>query len=167
MIKLFKFSVLMLTTVLLAKAAVSQNVLINILTRNSGIVKKGGTVFLEVTINNTDAAAHIGVYKIRAKINVPSAIVSIAAKGHVLPTGWTITENDGNSISLSNGKDMIAANDARTILIALNGDKTGGPSTISGQLFFSDGVAPGTAPGTLKGDLPGDNSSTTSCRVTR
>jgi hypothetical protein len=166
MTRLYTFSLLVLSTLLISEAVVSQNVLINILTQNSGVVKKGGVVFLEVTINNTDATAYIGVYKVRAKINVPSSIVSVAAKGHILPTGWTITENDGNTITLSNGKDMIAANDARTILIALNGDKPGGPSTISGQLLFSDGTAPGTAPGTIKGDLPGDNTSTTTCKVT-
>jgi hypothetical protein len=163
--KLFKLF-LLLAAAFISESAASQNVLINILTQNSGIVKKGETIFLEVTINNTDAAAYIDVYRIRPKISVPSAIVSIAAKGHVLPTGWMITENNGSIISLSNGKDMIAAGDARTILIALTGNKPGGPSTISGQLLFSDGTAPGTTPGTLKGDLPGDNSSTTTCKVT-
>src|SRR5262245_34954652 len=105
----------------------SQNVSINILTRNSGMVKKGKTVFLELTINNTDPATHVGVYKIRAQVHVPSEIVSIDNTGHILPTGWTILSNDGSVIDLSNGKDMIASSDARTILIALRGNKTGGP----------------------------------------
>lgn len=135
------------------------------MTRDAGVVKKGNTVFLEVTINNTDPATHIGVYKIRTQISVPSDIISISDNGHLLPSGWTITSNNGSSIMLSNGKDMIAAKDARTILIALRGNKTGGPSTITGTLSFSNGEAPGTTAGLLKGDIPGDNTSTTTCKV--
>ena len=148
-------------------SASSQNALINILTPNSGIVKKGKTFFLEVTINNTDAASHVGIYKINTQISVPSAIVSIPATGHVLPTGWIITSHNDSTINLSNGKDMIAANDARTLLIAIKGNKMGGPLTISGQLSFSNGQAPGTASGILAGDTPLDNSSTTTVKVTK
>lgn len=147
--------------------AAGQNVMINILTQNSGIVKKGKTVFLEITINNTDPNTYVGIYKIQTKISVPAGIVSIAATGHVLPTGWKITNNNGSTITLSNCKDMIASNDARTILIALRGNDIGGPSTISGQLYFSNGEAPGTAQGSLSGDNPGDNSSTTTIKVQR
>jgi hypothetical protein len=164
--KLLRLFIVLPAVFLLANKAAAQNALINILTQNSGIVKKGGTVFVEVTVNNTDPADFIGIYKIKARLSVPSAIASIADKGHVLPTGWTIISNDGSSITLSNGKDMIAASDARTLLIAIRGNSSGGPSTITGQLTFSDGIAPGTAPGILKGDLPADNSSTTTCRVT-
>lgn len=146
-------------------SASSQNVLINILTQNSGIVKKGKTVFLEVTVNNTDPDAYIGIYKIKVQISVPSAIASIPATGHVLPTGWTITSNNGSTINLSNGKNMIASNDSRTILIAVQGNKIGGPSTIAGQLSFSNGEAPGTTPGVLAGDNPADNFSTSTCEV--
>jgi hypothetical protein len=163
--KLFKSIILFAAAVLSFKCAASQNALINILTQNTGIVKKGETVFLEVTINNTDPAGYIGIYKLKAQISVPSLIASIADTGHVLPTGWKIISNDGSTINLSNGKDMIAANDARTILIAVKGNKIGGPSTIMGQLSFSDGNSPGTGPGSLAGDNPGDNSSTSSCKV--
>jgi hypothetical protein len=151
----------------MANKTFGQNALINILTRNTGIVKKGGTVFVEVTVNNTDPVAFINVYKIKVQITVPSAIASIADKGHILPTGWTITSNDGEIVTLSNGKDMIASRDARTLLIAIKGNKTGGPSTIVGQLLFSNGIAPGTEPGSLQGDLPADNSSTSTCKVIR
>lgn len=143
----------------------AQNVMLNILTKNSGIVKQGKTLFLEVTINNTDPTNHIGIYKIRTQLSVPQAIANFESKGHVLPTGWAITSNNGNTITLSNGKDMIAANDSRTILIAIKGAKVGGPATITGQLSFSDGTAPGTATGVLNGDLPADNFSTTTCTV--
>lgn len=156
---------IIIASLLAHKNVTAQNALINILTKNAGVVKKGHTLFLEVTINNTDPVNHIGIYKIRAQISVPIAIVNIATEGHSLPTGWTISSNNGAVINLSNGKDMIAANDSRTILIALKGTKVGGPSTITGQLSFSDGTAPGTATGTLKGDLPADNFSTTTCKV--
>lgn len=163
--KLFKPVILALTCAFIYSGASSQNALINILTQESGIVHKGKIVFLQVTINNTDHDAHIGVYKIKAQISVPTAIVSIADSGHVLPTGWTILSNDGSTITLSNGKDMIASNDARTLLIAIKGNKVGGPSTIAGQLFFSNGFTPGNVPRALQGDNPADNYSTSTCKV--
>ena len=60
---------------------------------------------------------------------------------------------------------MIASNDVRTLLIAVKGNKVGGPSTIAGQLSFSNGFTPGNAPGTLQGDIPADNYSTSTCKV--
>lgn len=160
------FSILLLAVgVFFSKASVAQNVLLNILSQNAGVVKKGQTLFIQVNINNTDPKNHIGIYKIRTQISVPQGIVSIEEKGHVLPTGWTISNNNGGTINLSNGKDMIAANDGRVILIAIKGIKVGGPETITGQLSFADGTAPGTATGTLKGDLAADNFSTTTCQV--
>jgi len=163
--QLFKSTLCALAGIFSFAIAFSQNVMINVLTQNAGTVSKGKTVFLEVTINNTDPNVYLGIYRIQAKISVPAEIVSIPATGHVLPTGWTITSNNGSTITLSNGKNMIASNDARTILIALQGKKAGGPSTISGQLLFSNGEAPGTAPGTLAGEMTGDNSSTTTIKV--
>ena len=145
--------------------APSQNAMINILTRNAGVVKKGKTIFLEITINNTTLRDYIGIYKIRTQISVPSEIVSIDTVGHVLPTGWKIISNNGSTINLSNGMDMMAASDARTLLIAIRGKKAGGPSTISAQLTFSNGYPPGTEPGSLQGDNPADNSSTSTIRV--
>ncbi len=163
--KSFKLVVLILGSILIYSDVASQNALINILTRKSGIVHTGETLFLEVTINNTDPVSHIGVYKIKAQISVPGAIANIPDTGHVLPTGWTILSNNGSTINLSNGKDMIASNDARTLLIAVRGIKAGGPSTIAGQLTFSNGFTPGNVPGTLNGDSPADNSSTSTIKV--
>jgi hypothetical protein len=163
--KLFTVLVVFIVGTFGYKAANAQNVVLNILTKNMGIVKKGKTLFLEVTLNNTDPTNHIGVYKIRTQLNVPTNIASIETQGHVLPTGWAISSNNGATINLSNGKDMIAANDFRVILIAIKGNKIGGPETITGQLSFSDGIEPGTATGTLKGDLNADNFSTTSIKV--
>ncbi|MEI7735422.1 MAG: hypothetical protein WCI49_08140 [Ferruginibacter sp.] len=163
--KIFKLILVVLVSSFAFKIGYSQNALINILTQNTGVVKIGQTVLLEVTINNTDPTSYIGVYKIKASISIPSDVITISSYGHVLPTGWTILSNNGSVIQLSNGKDMLAANDARTILIALQAKKIGGPSTISGQLSFSNGIAPGTAPGALNGDFPADNSSTSTCKV--
>ncbi len=163
--KLHKVTLLIIICFFSIKKAESQNAMLNILTQNSGIVIKGKTIFLEITINNTDPTSNIGVYKLRPQISVPSEIVSIDSTGHVLPTGWVILNNNGSSFSLSNGKDIIAAGDARTILIAIRGMKIGGSSTLAGQLNFSNGVYPGTDPGTLQGDNPADNSSTSTVKV--
>lgn len=146
-------------------AAGQANASINVLTQNSGLVNLGGTVFLQVTLNNTGPTSSIGVYKVKTQISVPSAIASIPATGHQLPTGWTITSNSGSAINLSNGTDVIAVNDSRTILIAMQGNALGGPSTVSGQLSFSNGNAPGTGPGTLAGDNTADNFSASTIQV--
>lgn len=163
--KLFKLTLIVLACAFVHTTATAQNAMVNIMTRDAGIVKKGKNVFLEVTINNTNPTNYIGIYKLKVQVNVPSSIATIEEKGHELPTNWSVASNDGTTIYLSNGKDMIAANDRRTLLIALKGVKAGGPSTISAQLTFSNGEAPGTAPGVLAGDNPADNSSTTTIRV--
>jgi len=148
-------------------SAASQNASLNILSHNSGILKKGETSFLEVTINNTDEFASIGSYKIKAQINIPSEIVSIADTGHVLPKGWKIISNNGSTLIVSNATDVISPISDRTILVALVGKKPGGPSTIIGQLSFSNGNAPGIEVGFLSGDNPADDSSTTTIKVMR
>jgi hypothetical protein len=163
----YKLIFLFMISTFIYKSAESQNALINILTQNTGIVKKGKTLFLEVYVNNTDPANHIGIYKIRVQVSVPSAFVTIAQTGHVLPTGWKIMKNDGSVMMLSNGKDMIAPTDGRVILIALKGEKVGGPNIITGQLSVADGIEPGMTPGVLQGDLTADNYSTTSCQVVK
>jgi len=160
-----RFIITFLLAFLFYTAAVSQNVSINVLTKNSGIVQVGNTVFFEVTINNTDPSSYVGIYKLKAQITVPDSILTIQTTGHNLPTGWEIISNRNGVITLSNGKDIIASNDSRTLLIALQGKNTGGPVTISGQLSFSNGISPGTDPGSLKEDKPADNYSTSSCMV--
>jgi len=160
-----KFIVLSFIVTLISKEAAAQNVLINILTKNAGIVQKGHNTFIEVTINNTDPTSFIGIYKLKAQISVPNSIVNITASGHSLPTGWEIISNSDSTITLSNGKDIIASNDARTLLIAIKGKKIGGPLSVAGQISFSNGSAPGTEPGSLKGDNPADNFATSSCQV--
>ncbi|MBC7937953.1 MAG: hypothetical protein H7Y86_21610 [Rhizobacter sp.] len=140
--------------------------MINLLTRNSGVVKKGEIVFLELTINNTSPATALSIYKLRPQISFPSDLVSIPDDGHVLPKGWTILVKKDGVVTLSNGTDIIPENDSRTILIAMKGLNSGGPITINGNLYFSNGTAPGTSNGAApKQDKTVDNFSTTSIKV--
>lgn len=146
--------------------AASQNVSINIQTQNSGIVKIGESIFLEVWINNSDADNSVPVYKLRPQISIPSKIVSIASKGHKLPEGWSIISNSKGVLRLSNGSDIIGPSDARIIFIALTGTAEGGPLTIAGSMNFSTGASPGIAAGpATASDNPADNSSTTTCKT--
>ena len=160
------FKLLLLLTPLLAKNVSAQDVLLNILSQNSGTVSKKETVFLEITVCNTSSTISVPAFKLRPQISFPSALISIPDSGHVLPAGWTITSNSGSVVFLSNGTDQLPANGCRTILIAMHGKAIGGPSTISGNLTFSNGLAPGSAPGpATPGDNPADNASTSTIRV--
>ena len=149
-------------------SASSQNILMNILTRNSGIVSKGKIVFLEVTVCNTDETDSVPVYKLKPQISIPDGIAHIPPTGHTLPDGWTIISNNGSTIRLSNGTDRIPAHGCRTILIAMEGKAIGGPSTVSANLLFSNGESPGAiSGGPTRGDNPADNSSTSTCTIIR
>lgn len=144
-----------------------QNASINVITQNAGVVKKGNSIFFEVAVNNTDLINIIGVYKLKAQVSIADSAVQIEETGHILPTGWQVISGNKNTITISNGKDLIAPNDVRTILVAISGKaNTHKPVMLSGQLSFSNGVTPGTAPGSLDGDNPADNFSTSSCMVT-
>ncbi len=163
--KLFKLIILFFT-VAFGMSAGAQNVSINILTQNSGQVNLNGTVFLEVTISNTSATTAVPVYKLRPQISVPAANVLIPATGHILPSGWTITFNSGSVVRLSNGTDQVPPTTSRTILIAMQGIAVGPSGTVSGNLLFSNGVAPGSASGgATVGDNSADNSSTSTVEV--
>lgn len=158
--------IFLFTGIVFCKRSASQNMSVNVITQNGGEVKKGESVFFDVTVNNTAPSAIAGVYKLKVQVSIAdSSAIVIKTTGHNLPTGWQVINNTGTVITLSNGKDIIAPNDARTLLIALEGRKAGGPVNISGQLSFSDGVSPGTAPGSMEGDNPADNFSTSTCTV--
>ena len=164
--KIFKLLVLVFTCTCMAKSAASQDVLLNILTQNSGLVNKNGTVFLEVTVCNTSSTITTPPYKLKPQISFPSELVSIPDTGHILPPGWAIIFNEGSVIKLSNGTDEIPATGCRTILILMKAKNIGGPSTISGNLNFSNGIAPGSMSGNATpGDNPADNSSTSTIKV--
>ena len=150
----------------LSKTAVSQDVMLNIMTQQSGAVQVNGNIFLEVMICNTNAATAVPAYKLRPQISFPADLVSIPDSGHVLPPGWTLTFNKNAVVRISNGIDQIPASGCRTILILMKAIGTGGPSTISGNLGFSNGIAPGSVSGsTLPGDNPADNISTSTIKV--
>ena len=165
--KLLRAVIIFFVGVTLSMEVAAQNVSINVLTQKSGIIKKGKNVFFEVTVNNTDASIPVGVYKLRVQINIADSVIAIQQKGHNLPTGWEIISNSNGVITISNGKDMIAPYDARTLLIALKGKKLGGPVIISGKLNFSNGISPGVDSGYINEDKPADNYSTSSCKVVK
>jgi hypothetical protein len=163
-----KYYVVTIITILIFAGAAAQNVSVNILVRNSGKVTKNENVFLEVTICNLDAAVAVPAYRLKPQISVPSNIVSIPGAGHVLPPGWGIVTAKNGQAVLSNGTDTLAPGDCRTLLIAMRGISAGGPSTVSGNLLFANGVAPGnTTGGPLPGDSPADNHSTSTVEVLR
>ena len=144
----------------------AQNIMLNLLTRDSGVVKTGAVVFLEVTIHNTSPAVALPMYKLRPQISFPSGMVQIPDEGHVLPKGWIIHINKEGVVTLGNGTDMIPENSSRTILIAIRGVNKGGPATINGNLNFSNGIAPGKMNGPApKEDKSVDNFSTSSVKV--
>ncbi len=164
--KLFKSMILFFAVAFTFMSAGAQNVSINVLTQNSGLVNLNGAVFVEITIANTSTTTAVPNYKLRPQLSVPVSIVSIPATGHILPSGWTIISNAAGVIRVSNGTDQIPANTARTILIAIQGNTLGGPQTVSGNLLFSNGVAPGSASGpATSGDVTADNSSSSTVEV--
>ncbi len=150
-----------------ATNAVGQaNASLNILTLQGGQVTLGGTVDIQVTLGNTGPVSSIGVNKVRAQISVPSALCSLLpnAQQTGLPPGWSITVNTGSAITVCNGSDVIPVGTQRTILIKVQGNTLGGPSTVNANLLFSSGTSC-TTPGSLPGDNTADNSSTSSIEV--
>jgi hypothetical protein len=140
--------------------------MINVLSQNSGQVKKGFVSFFEVTIYNTNPIKALAMYKIRPQISFPLNLVDIPETGHILPEGWSINVNKNGVVTLSNGTDIIPENASRTVLIAMKGKNIGGPTPINGNLFFSNGTAPGLVSGIApKEDNIADNSSTSTVTV--
>ncbi len=151
---------------IISKTGTTQNVSINVLTQNSGYVALGGSVFVEITISNTSTTTAVAQYKLRPQLSVPVSIAGIPVSGHILPSGWTIISNASGVIRVSNGTDQIPPNTARTVLIKITGNVIGGPETVSGNLLFSNGVAPGSASGpATPGDITADNSSSSTIQV--
>ena len=163
---MYKSILLFLLAAFAFSRAASQNVQLNILTRNSGEVNQGEIVFLEVTICNTSSSVTVPVYKLRPQINFPAAMVNVPDTGNVLPAGWKIISSTEGILRLSNGTDAIPARECRTILIAMHAKAIGGPSTIMGNLLFSNGSAPGSESGSATpGDSPADNASASTIKV--
>jgi hypothetical protein len=146
-------------------ASAQANAYINIVTQNSGQVSLGGTVNIQVEVGNS-GTANITASKVKTAITVPTTLVSVLPNAQqTLPSGWTILSNTAAGvITLCNGTDVIAPGDLRTILIKVQGNTLGGPSTIIGQLSFSGGTNCGS-PGSLTGNNPADDNSSTSIQV--
>lgn len=146
----------------------SQNLSINVVTQNAGVVKKGELIFFEIVINNTSPIKVVPGFKVRPQITFPNTLVDVQNKGHVLPEGWQIISNTKGVVVLTNGTDVIGQNEKRSILISIKGIGLGGPSTIMGNMLFSNGITPGNVPGiALNGDLLADNISTSTVKVVK
>ena len=164
--KFFNLFVLTLFSLFIYEYAASQNILINVLTKNAGILRLGETGIVEISICNTSSITTVPSYKIKPQLSFPVSLVSISDTGHILPKGWSIISNSDGIIRLSNGSDQVPPNDCRTIYIAFTGISKGGPLTISGNVLFSNGEFPGSVSGpATKGDNTADNSSSTTCNV--
>ncbi len=164
--KLPKHFIIVFSILFFCNRAFSQNIMLNVITQNAGIVKKNKLIFFEVTISNTSSSKEVPIYKLKPQISFPSTLVSIPDTGHVLPKGWTILSNTNGVVILSNGTDIIPTNTTRIILIALKGKELGGPSTISSNLTFSNSIEPGIVSGSpTLGDNTSDNVSTSSIKV--
>ncbi len=144
------------------------NASLNILTLNSGGVSLGGTVDIQVTVGNTGPVSSIGVNKVRAQISIPIAIASALSNVQQtgLPAGWTILSNTGGVITVCNGSDVIPVGAQRQVLIKVQGNTIGGPSTVAGALSFGPGTGVCTGLGSLAGDITADNTSTSTITVT-
>ncbi len=142
------------------------NVSINIVTASLGIVAQNSTLDLNVQITNTGSNS-VGVNKVSTSISVPSTIALILSNAQQtsLPAGWVINSNDGETIDICNGSDVIPSGVSRNFIVKLQGTAVGGPSTIAGSLDFTNGVC-GNSGFTLAGDNQSDNSSTTTITVT-
>lgn len=164
--KVLKISVITFLTMVISEYACSQNILINVLTKNAGVLQVGDSGFLEISICNTSSLIPLMAYKIKPQVSFPVSLVNISDTGHILPSGWSILSNSGGILRLSNGSDQVPPNSCRTVLIAFKGISQGGPSTISGNILFSNGEFPGSVSGPATyGDNTADNTSSTTCKV--
>lgn len=164
--KTFKICVITVLSTFICEFAFSQNILINVLSKNSGVLKTGETGYLEISICNTSSLIPLMAYKIKPQVSFPVSIVAISDTGHVLPSGWSILSSTDGIIRLSNGSDQVPPNNCRTAIIAFKGISNGGPLTISGNVLFSNGQFPGNVSGPATyGDNTADNTSSTTCKV--
>ncbi|MEO6328313.1 MAG: hypothetical protein ABIO55_05250, partial [Ginsengibacter sp.] len=164
--QIFRLIMLFLAGAFTISAAIGQaNASLGIVTQNSGNVVVGQTGFLQANVKNTGPTSSIPAYTIKLEIAVPPT-VTISSALSQLPTGWTILDNDGALMTLSNGTDVIPVNGDRQILIALVGGASPAPaSTVSGGLSFADGMPPGDGFGDLNGNNTTDDISTSSVAV--
>ena len=142
------------------------NAFIQVLTLNSGNVNLGGTGDIQITVGNTGPSNNIAANNVRTQVSVPNALVSLLpnAQQTGIPAGWAITSNNGTTIQLCNGTDVITPGTQRNIIIKVQGNTIGGPLTVSGGLSFRSGTNC-AAPGTLAGNNTADDNGTSSVTV--
>jgi hypothetical protein len=166
--KLFKLFMLFLVgSFAVSSNAIGQaNAFIQVLTLNSGNVTLGGTVDIQVTVGNSGPTSNIAANNVRTQVSVPASLVSILpnAQQTGIPAGWSITSNNGTTIQLCNGSDVIAPNTQRNVLIKVQGNTLGGPLTVSGGLSFRSGNNC-VSPGSLAGNNTADDNGTSSISV--
>jgi hypothetical protein len=132
---------------------ISQNIISQVGGVNDGdwsVNQTGCTILLTVANNGP---IDLAPYKIRPSLSIPtdgSATIAPNAQQTGLPTGWTILSNNGTSLRLSNGTDIISDGEVRNIqIVFLPLALTTLPRTLNINLFTTDGVAPGNNPGVL------------------
>jgi hypothetical protein len=144
----------------ITQSVFSQNVILNMLVNNAGIIPLNGNGTIEATINATvgtgGQTTPVGIGKINLQISAPPS-VAIATVQNNLPAGWTIRNNNGSVINICNSAATIPINTAVVIPLTLQGlTVTTGAPALSGQLSFRTNC---TGPGSLAGDNPSDNGS--------
>jgi hypothetical protein len=164
--------ILVITTVLAAglfcaPCLVAQNVGLNLLVLNSGLVPLGGKGTLNATVNATPGSGGqngpVATGKINVSITVPPSLLISATQSN-LPAGWIVRNNDGVVINLCNSTATLAVNTSIDLPIELEGlIITSGAPTMSGQISFRTNC---NAPGSLSGDNLADNSSQAGFTVT-
>lgn len=156
----FKKILLLCTASFFLSAAIAQNVSLNMLVLNSGVVPLGGNGTVQATVNaatgTSGQSTPVPSGKINVQITVPPSLLISATQSN-LPAGWIVRNNNGTVINLCNSTTTIEINTAVDLLIDLQGvTATTGAPTMSGQLSFRTNCS---APGSLSGDNPSDNSS--------
>lgn len=163
----FKRLVLLAFSAIIANIASAQNVSLNMIVQNAGIIPLGGTGTLQATVNATPGTAGqtspVATGKVNVQITVPPSLL-ISSTQNNIPSGWTVRNNTGSVINLCNNATTIAVNTAVDLLIELQGvTATTGSPTISGQISFRTNCS---APGSLSGDNPSDNTGQAGFTVT-
>lgn len=147
--------------------ASAQNVSLNMLTLNSGVVPLAGNGTLQADINATQGTSGqtsaVGIGKINLQLSVPSTLL-ISTTQNNLPAGWTVRNNNGQVINICNSGTTIAVGSVASLLISVEGVSiTSGSPSMAGQLSFRTSC---TGPGSLNGDNSADNSTVAGFSVT-
>ncbi len=164
--KLLETWITVLVFVLFFNFLQAQNVGVGSTAGQSGQVKLGQTILVEIWVNNT--SSNIGPvlpYKIKPQITFSESL-HLADKGHELPTGWEIVSSEPGDVKLTNGTDTIPQHEKRIIKLAFVGKKISKGENVTTNLLFSNGKSPGDKPGpSLTGDIKSDNATYVTLKV--